>query len=469
MSTFKEKNIKFNKHNSNEKKSEHYNIIDAKHTEIMEGFDMKSNNLDEYKNEFNNIIIELEKLDDECEINKTIDELQIKISKTNDKLQELRDGALSDMDVVENLETTKEKKKKVKKKKSVLIQRVSDNKTDRELLLEKTEKILETNTKKLLNYQNIYLRNCYINDLKARKDILEEDIYNIENNIDELNYLDDTYDILHEYFEKDEQVVHNNTIDNICDLFTNTQQNTQYSKKRKDCVDKYLQTINARKRYKRSVIGKSCTNCGTQKILNTQEGIYSCDNCGESEIIIIDSEKPSYKDPVPDTKSNTYKRSNHCSELLNQSQGKESTDIELQLYEDIKQQLHIIGITDLTKITKDDIKQVLKNIDKSAKSEHAVYIINKLNGIPVSTMSHKLNEMVKKMFSMVEEAWYIFKDPERKNFMNTNYVFHKIFELLDEDEEAEKWPYLSDIKLSKHDDLWEKICNYWNWEFIPSI
>ena len=70
------------------------------------------------------------------------------------------------------------------------------------------------------------------------------------------------------------------------------------------------------------------------------------------------------------------------------------------------------------------------------------------------------------MFVTVEDAWYIFKDPNRKNFMNTNFVFHKIFELLGEDEEAEKYPYLADDKLDEHDELWEKICNYLEWEFI---
>lgn len=458
MSTFREKNIKFNKNNTDEKKSEHYNIIDVKHTEIMDGFEAKSNNLQKYKDEYEDISSEIFKIQNETELNIMIEELQNKITKTEEKILD-----------IENTDDNNIKKPKKTKKnmKSIVVHSAIDNRTNKEILLDKTNKILENYVVRYNTLNTIYLRNCHINDLNARKDILEEEIYNIENNIEELEYFDETYDILYDYYEKDDDVKKSDEI-NICDLFTN-QKPVQNTQKKKECVDKYLQTINEKKRSKRSGVGKSCSKCGIQKILNTQEGIYSCDNCGESEIIIIDSEKPSYKDPITDTKSNTYKRSNHCSELLNQSQGKESTDIEEQLYEDIKAQLHIIGVTDLTKITKSDIKQVLKNINKSTKSEHAVYIINKLNGIPVSTMSHKLNEMVKQMFSMVEEAWYVFKDPTRKNFMNTNYVFHKIFELLDEDEEAAKWPYLSDIKLAKHDDLWKKICNYHEWEFIPSI
>jgi predicted nucleic acid-binding OB-fold protein len=238
-------------------------------------------------------------------------------------------------------------------------------------------------------------------------------------------------------------------------------------------VDKYLLSISENKGRKKANIGKICAECNIPKNLNIQEGILTCDQCGTCEKITIDSDKPAYKDQVPEVKSNTYKRSNHCSELLNQSQGKESTIIEQELLDEIVQGLYTIGIEDLTTITKSNIKEVLSNIGKSNKAEHAVYIINKINGIPVDTIPHELNEIVKIMFSMAETAWLIHKDPKRKNFMNTNYVFYKIFEMLEEYKLASKWSLISDEKLAEHDELWEKICNHWGedrgWYFIPTI
>ena len=47
---------------------------------------------------------------------------------------------------------------------------------------------------------------------------------------------------------------------------------------------------------------KKCENCNIDKTLINSEGIYVCQQCGEVEPIIIDSEKPNYKEAVSDTK-----------------------------------------------------------------------------------------------------------------------------------------------------------------------
>ena len=54
---------------------------------------------------------------------------------------------------------------------------------------------------------------------------------------------------------------------------------------------------------------KKCENCNIDKTLINSEGIFVCQQCGEVEQIIIDSEKPNYKEAVSDTKPGyPYKR-----------------------------------------------------------------------------------------------------------------------------------------------------------------
>ncbi len=40
-----------------------------------------------------------------------------------------------------------------------------------------------------------------------------------------------------------------------------------------------------------------CDNCNSEKTLIPSEGIFVCEVCGETELIVIDSDRPSYKDP----------------------------------------------------------------------------------------------------------------------------------------------------------------------------
>lgn len=454
MSTFKDKNVKYKKISENEKKSVHYNIIEEKHKEIMNNFENMEKSLPKLKKEYNNICDELEKLSTDEGTEEYIIELQNKQMNTEKKIK--------------NMTLMDEKDFETKKNKYVIGE--ENTVSEKEIQIEKQKKLLTRIIEKITMLGKIYDRNCHINELKDRKSELNAKIYHIENGTNELDYFDDAFELLHDYYTVSNKKSQTIVVKSIEELFSENiinKQDTYYD--RINIVDKYLQTISQNRGRKKANIGKLCTKCKIPKKLNIHEGTFTCSKCGECELATMDSDKPAYKDQTQETKSNTYKRSNHCSELLNQSQGKESTDIDEEIFDQIIKELYKIGITDLAKITKADIKTSLNNIGKSNKAEHAVYIINKINGIPVDTIPHELNEIVKQMFSMAEEAWIKHKPENRKNFMNTSYVFHKIFELLDEDELAAKWPLLADDKLSEHDDLWQKICNDWKWEFIPSL
>lgn len=461
MSIFKERNLKCDRIKESDKKSIHYDIVEEKHNQIMKNINKEKSCLIKYKKEFDNIENELEKLSTDKGIENYLQELSTKESTTILKIEELEMKEESEFDNI-----------KKKGSKFVIIEN-ENNITEKQSQILKQQKLLTRIQNKIRILNSIFDRSCHKNDLNERKDELEIIIFNIENNVEELNYFDNSFDSLHDYYTDDGSKKHTVQVKDLQDLFLQDAiGNKDFMQNRQIIVDQYLLSISENKGRKKANIGKICINCNIPKQLNIQEGIMTCSNCGECEQITIDSDKPAYKDQIPDIKSNTYKRSNHCSELLNQSQGKESTDIEQSLLDDIINDLYVSGITDMKVITKANIKTALTNLGKSGKAEHSVYIINKINGIPVDTIPHELNEIVKVMFAMAEEAWIIHKEPHRKNFMNTNYVFYKIFEMLEEYEMAENWSLMSDGKVAEHDDLWEKICNHWKdrgWFFIETL
>ena len=60
--------------------------------------------------------------------------------------------------------------------------------------------------------------------------------------------------------------------------------------------------------------------------------------------------------------------------------------------------------------------------------------------------------------------------PDRVNFLNYNYTFHKMLQLLGRDEFLDYFDLLkSRDKLYEHDLIWKGICTDLKWEFIASI
>jgi len=477
MSLFRNKTIKFERKVISDKKSVNYDVIGVKHKATMESFKQKKSTLPIlYK--------QIESIDEEISLIETEDGISFMKDTLTDTLEQLNyeksqydipDSVVDlakDPGTLINLIPKKAKKaKKAKKSKKIAKKSkkimVVENGDEDQIEVDLINIKLRDVEIKLRMLDRIFTRKSYIRELIKKKERINEEIVDIEENKEELEYFSMNIDILDEFYtiprNEDEDVEIS-----VLDFFDRPQKINNSEIEKHDLIERYLQTMNGQRRHKRVNLGKICERCKVPKVLNNQEGTFTCTICSEVEFVLMDPDKPSYNAGT-EQKNNTYRRINHCTEILNQSQGKESTEIDDDLIRDILEELYVRNILDLSTITKDDIKSVLKSIGMSNKSEHATHIANKLNGIPVRTIPYHLIEIVKVMWKMIEEAWVIIKDADRKNFMNSSFLFHKIFELLEEFEEAEKWPYLANDKLRKYDVDWEKICGYWVWDFIRSV
>jgi len=314
-----------------------------------------------------------------------------------------------------------------------------------------------------------------LNDQKKRanlldkKDMLEKKIYELKNNINEMDYYDKTGDILLNYYnakDNDEVVIESKS---ILKILTKKKPSEQIEEKniinKSELFEKYCQItegirINHDDGSKRI---KYCLECKIEKILNIVESSYTCPVCGDMEVIIMD-EDVQIKDYSP------YKRLNRFREWLNAFQAKQSPDIDDQVFKDIIVELNKIRLFDLTLLNRDKMRAILKKIKLNHLYEHTHYIINKLSGLPPPKITRDMEKMFIKMFLMIQDPWTKHKLESRKNFLSYSYVLHKFCELLELDHLLECFPLHKQLDiLMENDNIWKKICTDLNWDFISSF
>ena len=304
-----------------------------------------------------------------------------------------------------------------------------------------------------------------------------------ENQSSDINYLLENGNLLFDYYENIDKVssgelknVNNiKKIDlskkTVMEYFSDDIHDNNYENTKDQICENYF--FNTDKNYIKKMNDNSidiCITCNVEKTLYLSAGKVICNKCGEETNIIIDSDKPSYKDPPREVTYFSYKRINHFNEWLAQFQAKETTEIPKDVYDVILDELKKERINDISLLTTKKIREILKKLKKNKYYEHVPHIINKLNGITPPVMTRETEEILRRMFKEIQVPFHMFCPKDRKNFLSYSYVLHKFVELLELDEFISCFILLkSREKLHQQDQIWKKICKYLHWEFIPSI
>jgi len=213
-----------------------------------------------------------------------------------------------------------------------------------------------------------------------------------------------------------------------------------------------------------------CPECDTEMIFSANEAIFTCTDCGFQQFILVDSDKPSYKDPPREVSYYAYKRINHFNEWLAQFQAKESTEIPQEVYEAICMELKKERILDYRTLARQKVREILKKLKFNKYYEHVPHIINRLNGQNAPVMSREVEEKLRYMFKEIQPSFQKNCPKDRSNFLSYSYVLYKFCELLDLDEYLPSFPLLKNRdKLYIQDKIWEKICDDLSWQFIRSV
>lgn len=211
-----------------------------------------------------------------------------------------------------------------------------------------------------------------------------------------------------------------------------------------------------------------CPKCEDGEMVNVDyEGLSVCNKCAYQVPFLVEHEKPSFKEPPKEVSFYAYKRINHWREIIAQVQAKESTTIDDKIIDRVKKQIKKERIT-LDKLTNEKTKEILKRLQLNNYYEHIPFIKDKL-GIPPPVMSVELETILCNLFMEIQKPYSKFCPNERQNFLNYYFVLYKLCELLGEDDYLDNFYMLKDpIKRMEQDEIWKKICDELNWEFIPT-
>ena len=247
--------------------------------------------------------------------------------------------------------------------------------------------------------------------------------------------------------------------------------NNIYQTKNNNIVQKYLTNIDDNFLDVNSYVCQTdiCQYCYKGEMIPLEdEGIVICNVCSRNIPYLIENEKPSYKEPPKEVCFYAYKRINHFKEILAQFQGKETTQIPLDVIENIKLQIKKERI-DLSQISNNKTKEILKKLGYNKYYEHIPFIKDKL-GIKPPIMSPELEETLCNLFIELQSPYSKACPDDRVNFLNYYYTAYKLCELLGENQYLQHFPMLKDReKRIEQDTIWKQICEELDWEFIPTV
>ncbi len=339
--------------------------------------------------------------------------------------------------------------------------------------------------------------------LQREAESIEKKIKTIEDGSELMDYYLRTGDILYNYYDIQEQIQQGTTnfttnkakpgsilaileevaneeeneskkqnIDELNEVKTNSKNtNEKKSFQRNQLLNDYLQiedpymVKNVSEEY--DDLWTQCDLCGNEMIMCLNEANLTCSKCGNQQFILVDSDKPSYKDPPREVSYYAYKKINHFNEWLAQFQAKESTEIPSDIYDSIIVQLKKERITNMSTLKPTKLREILRKMKCSKYYEHIPHIINRLNGQNAPFMSREDEEKLRHMFREIQPSFKKHCPRGRRNFLSYGYVLYKFCELLEMDEYLACFPLLKNRdKLYLQDKTWQKICQDLNWQYL---
>ncbi len=322
---------------------------------------------------------------------------------------------------------------------------------------------------------------------------LNEEIEKRDKNTELYDYFLETGELLYKYYDIQEKIAHGaegskkitTKKTNPGDILSALQQaaesegdvlqvESQETLRRDKLLESYIQKIDPE--YSRQAADAlndpygECAFCGIEMIFSANEALFTCTKCGYQDFVLIDSDKPSYKDPPREVSYYAYKRINHFNEWIAQFQAKESTEIPNDVYEAILAELKKERINDTRMLKANKIREILKKLKFNKYYEHVPHILNRLNGQNAPVMSREVEEKLRYMFKEIQPSFQKHCPEGRSNFLSYSYVLYKFCELLELDEYLPSFPLLKNRdKVYVQDKIWQKICADLKWEFIRSI
>jgi len=353
---------------------------------------------------------------------------------------------------------------------------------------------IETVTVPALNIEKKDLKSKILTLKEHQIDVyldIKDKIEQIKTQIKELRnrkkrYFLDNSKYIFQYFEQKQQISNSasssaqnvNILNSFFKIKSKTPENDTLASEKyaqsKKLYMKYWQNVNNEISNIQNFIISSnvCQLCHKGELIpQDEEGILICNNeeCGKFITYIVDSSKPTNKEPPNEVSYTAYIRLNHFKEILSQFQAKETTQIPEEVMNAIKARIKKERIKDLSTINYTKMREILRKLGYNKYFEHIQYI-NSQFGIKPPIMTEELHETLCVLFIEIQKPWSMFCPAGRTNFFNYTYTLYQLCVLLDQKQYLPYITLLKDpVKQREQDAIWKLVCNYLDWEFYPTI
>jgi hypothetical protein len=184
--------------------------------------------------------------------------------------------------------------------------------------------------------------------------------------------------------------------------------------------------------------------CGNDKDFVKDDDVYICQICYVETVKLVNSSSYNDGSRINVCNKYTYDRKVHFKDCINQYQGKQNTNINPRIYDELEEQLvnhqiicpanqkdsngNIVSQSKRFKIvTRAHILFFLKELGYTKHYEDTILIHYTLTGKRPDNIEHLEEKLMSDFDKLTEQYDLLFKDIERKNFINTQYV---LFQLL---------------------------------------
>lgn len=213
----------------------------------------------------------------------------------------------------------------------------------------------------------------------------------------------------------------------------------------------------------------ACSKCQAPMCYWQHRSLMICERCGESKLYLnaVSSAMP-FGDETG-YYNFSYRRINHFNEHLQHAQGKEKARVPDEIVEEVGAILRRQRIAP-TEATCGDVRNALKALKHRKHYEHATQIRARLSGSAPLQLPPDVESQCKMMFMALQQAFDKFCPENRKNMLSYSYCLYKFLELLGYDNMLDTCQLLKGKdKLARQDAIFNSICSYLDWEFVPTI
>jgi len=310
--------------------------------------------------------------------------------------------------------------------------------------------------------------------LKAQKD-LQDHIYNLENQIAYNFYIIKTVPLIEEYTD----------VLNIPQKISFMGKPQKKNLHKEKIIRQYLDIastyvdidIDPCSLEPGTIVCKNCSNKKDFEIIDYN--IYTCMKCYTQQTII--KHVSSYNDieRVNISSKYMYDRKVHFRDCIKQYQGKQNSTIPQNVYDGLRKQFilhHLLNGNPSTtprkllfsRVTKNHILLFLKELGYSTHYENVNLIHYTFTGIKPDDISHLEEQLLDDFDSLTELYDKKFKNINRKNFINTQYVLYQLLQRHKHRCKKEEFIILKTIdRKFFHDDVCKVLFEELGWNHLP--